>query len=159
MTVLLDTNLLTRAAQPEHQQHNLARDAVKALKARGETLCLASQNLYEFWVVSTRPMDKNGLGVTSDRARVLLNDLKQAYEILDETPAVRPAWEALVVQHDVKGKSAHDARLVAVMQVHGVSTLLTFNKRHFARYSEISVLTPEDVVARIAGETDVLDGE
>ena len=31
------------------------------------------------------------------------------------------------------GKQVHDARLVAVCHVHGVTHLLTFNRAHFAR--------------------------
>jgi hypothetical protein len=33
----------------------------------------------------------------------------------------------------VVGKQVHDARLLAVCQVHGVTHLLTFNVSHFAR--------------------------
>jgi hypothetical protein len=43
--------------------------------------------------------------------------------LLPDTPAIYPAWEALVIQHKVSGKPAHDARLVAAMQVHGLSTV------------------------------------
>jgi predicted nucleic acid-binding protein len=47
----------------------------------------------------------------------------------------------------VKGKTAHDARLVAAMRRHGVNRLLTFNASHFARFAGITVLTPEGVLA------------
>ncbi len=43
--------------------------------------------------------------------------------------------------HDVKGKTAHDARPVAAMRRHGLSRLLTFNASHFARFDGIAVLT------------------
>ena len=62
MTILLDTNILTRAAQPHHPMHQPAVDAVATLRQRGEALYLAPQNLYEFWVVATRPPGENGLG-------------------------------------------------------------------------------------------------
>ncbi len=59
-------------------------------------------------------------------------------------------WERLVRAHDVKGKAAHDARLVAAMCLHGLTHILTFNASDFARYPDITVLTPEQVLASMA---------
>ncbi len=50
-----------------------------------------------------------------------------------ETPDIYPAWKALVGALRVIGKQVHDARLVAVCHVHGVTHLLTFNVAHFVR--------------------------
>lgn len=55
MTVLLDTNLLTRPLEPAHPHHKPAVDALAALLAAGEDVCIVPQNLYEFYVVATRP--------------------------------------------------------------------------------------------------------
>jgi predicted nucleic acid-binding protein len=46
----------------------------------------------------------------------------------------------LVRQHDVMGKSAHDARLVAAMRRHDLQHLLTFNVTDFQRYGGIELL-------------------
>lgn len=54
--------------------------------------------------------------------------------------------EQLVIQHQVQGKNAHDARLVAAMLVHRIARLLTFNKADFARYSAIVAMSPQDVI-------------
>jgi predicted nucleic acid-binding protein len=67
--------------------------------------------------------------------------------LLPETPALYQAWENLVTQHQVSGKPAHDARLVAAMQVHGLTAILTFDKAGFSRYPGIEVLHPADVIA------------
>ena len=45
------------------------------------------------------------------------------------------ALERVVVDYDVKGKNAHDARLVAAMLRQDVSHLLTFNDQDFAALS------------------------
>jgi len=66
---------------------------------------------------------------------------------LPETPAIYPAWEALVIQHQVMGKAAHDARLVAAMRVHGLTAILTFDRGGFSRYPGIEVIHPEQVKA------------
>ncbi len=44
--------------------------------------------------------------------------------------------------HEVKGAKVHDARLVAIMQTHGVQQLPTFNTVDFGRYAGIVALHP-----------------
>jgi predicted nucleic acid-binding protein len=144
MSTLLDTNLLLRSTQPTHPQWQPATDAVNALLAQGEQLCLVPQNLYEYWVVCTRPIAQNGLGMTAAEAEVKIAEHKQLFSILNDTPAILPEWERLVTQHQVLGKNAHDARLVAAMLVHGIDRILTFNTQDFQRYPGIVVLSPQD---------------
>jgi predicted nucleic acid-binding protein len=57
--------------------------------------------------------------------------------------AIFDLWRELIVQYDVRGKTAHDARLVAEMHRHGLSRLITFNAQHFARFSGIDVVHPD----------------
>src|SRR5438270_13234770 len=121
MSTLLDTNILTRMAKPTDPMHRAAVDATDHLGRSGERLCLVPQNLYEFWVVATRPLAQNGLGLTVTEAQAELIKLKQLFVLLDDTAAILSEWERLVNQHQVIGKSAHDARLVAAMNVHGLS--------------------------------------
>jgi predicted nucleic acid-binding protein len=147
MSTLLDTNILTRAAQPGHPMHRPAVDAVAELSRQGEVLCIVPQNLYEFWVVSTRPIAQNGLGMTPSQAQAELSHLKTLFLLLDETPAVFPRWEQLVTQYQVSGKNAHDAHLVAAMMVHGIARILTFNVGDFQRFSAITVLDPQQGIA------------
>ena len=67
--------------------------------------------------------------------------------LLPETPSIYPIWEGLVTKHQVSGKPAHDARLVAAMQVHGLTAILTFDTSGFSRYPGIKVVSPEHVRA------------
>jgi predicted nucleic acid-binding protein len=145
MKILLDTNILTRSAEPSHPQHGLAVRSVSSLRTRGDTLFLLPQNLYEFWVVATRPHGENGFGMNAQAAAERLKLLKRSFTVLEETPQVFATWEVLVVQNSAKGKSAHDTRLVAGMKVNGLAGILTFNEEHFGRYGGITVLTPAGV--------------
>ncbi len=147
MSTLLDTNLLSRSAQPLHPMHQQAVDAIAALRLQGEDLCLVPQNFYEFWVVCTRPVAQNGLGLTPAEAQAEITKLKSLFTVLDDTPAIFAEWEQLVVAHQVSGKNAHDARLVAAMKVHGIGRILTFNPADFKRYPGITVLSPQDVLS------------
>jgi predicted nucleic-acid-binding protein len=65
MEYLTDTNLLVRAAQDGHAMQDVALSAIEALLDEGQELFLARQNLVEFWVVATRPVERNGLGMTA----------------------------------------------------------------------------------------------
>ena len=142
MNVLIDTNILTRMAQPGHVQQRPALDASDALQQAGDVLCLVPQILYEFWVVATRPAAVNGLGLPVARVAAEVIRLKTIFPLLSDTPSIFGEWERLVTAHQVVGKHAHDARIVAAMTVHGITHLLTFNKQDFSRYSGITSLDP-----------------
>jgi len=85
--------------------------------------------------------------MTTTEAASELERIKGMFLFLPETPAIYPAWEALVVQHQVIGKPAHDARLIAAMQVHGLTAILTFDRTGFSRYPGVEVIHPEQVKA------------
>lgn len=146
MKILLDTNILSRIAEPGHRMHQEAEDAVKALRAQRHALCVVPQNFYEFWSVCTRPLAANGLGKTPAEAATELVKIRAGFTLIDDVPALLPTWESLVATHSIVGKNAHDARLVAAMLVHGLTHLLTFNDKDFRPYP-ITVWTPDDVLA------------
>jgi predicted nucleic acid-binding protein len=145
MNVLLDTNILARMAQPAHSHHLVAHAAVAGLVSRGDTPCLVPQVLYEFWVVATRPLAVNGLGLTPSQADAELSRVLGLYTFLPDNPAIYPEWRRLVTAHLVIGKNGHDARLVAAMLVHGLTHLLTFNIADFTRFSGITALSPSSL--------------
>jgi predicted nucleic acid-binding protein len=146
MSTLVDTSILTGSARPGHPTHVPATEAVDRLTRQGEQLCLVPQNLYEFWVVATRPIGQNGLGLSASETAAKVARYKQVFIVYDDVPAILPAWENLVTSYGVLGKNAHDARLVAAMAVHGIGRILTFNSRDFQRYAGITVVTPDDIL-------------
>jgi len=150
MKVLLDTNILTRLIEPGHAMHPDALNSTRVLGLQGHSLCIVPQNLYEFWVVCTRPLASNGLGKSVAECTADIAGLKGLFALLDDTPALYPTWEQLVTANAVVGKNAHDARLVAAMQVHGITHLLTFNDADFRRFTAITVFTPTHVLAPTA---------
>jgi predicted nucleic acid-binding protein len=129
----------------------MADGAIQLLPRRGRELYIVPQNLVEVWVVATRPVSSNGLGMTIERAASELARLKSLFHFLADTPAVHLVWEALVIQHRVSGKPAHDARLVAAMLVHGLTSILTFDREGFGRYAGIEVVHPADVISSSVG--------
>lgn len=145
--MLVDTNVLVRTLQPHHPLYIAADRALRLLPEQGRELHVAAQNLIELWTVVTRPLGENGLGMAPVAAIAELERIKGMFLFLPDTPAIYPAWEALVAKHLVSGKLSHDARLVAAMQVHGITAILTFDKTGFSRYPGIEVVHPEEVTA------------
>jgi predicted nucleic acid-binding protein len=130
---LIDTTILGRLANATDVQHAVAARAVLELHRRGEVLNLTPQVLVEFRNVVTRPVAVNGLGLSIVDAEAQAAIFEARLPLLAETPAVYPAWKALVGALGIIGKQVHDARLVAVCQIYGVTHVLTFNVTHFVR--------------------------
>jgi predicted nucleic acid-binding protein len=145
--LLIDTSTLLRTLQVRHPQYEAAVRAFETLPARGRELHIVPQNLVELWVVATRPVPQNGLGLSTTEAAAELMRLKRMFPLLPDTPAIFSVWESLVIQYRVSGKPAHDARLVAAMQVHGLTAILTFDRTGFSRYAGIEVVHPVDGAA------------
>jgi predicted nucleic acid-binding protein len=142
MSFLVDTNILLRSADPTHSMHADAVTATNILLEGEENVCIIPQNLIEFWNVYTRPVDKNGLGHTPTEAAAEVNRLKGLFLLLPDTLAIYSEWERLVLTYGVRGVNVHDARLVAAMVVHGLTHILTFNTKDFARYAEVTAVHP-----------------
>ena len=77
-----------------------------------------------------------------------LDDISKFFSCLPEPPDIADEWRRVVEKHDVLGKQAHDARLVALMLAHDVIHLVTLNPGDFARYTEITSITPQEIVAQ-----------
>jgi predicted nucleic acid-binding protein len=144
MSVLVDTNILLRRVQPDHVHHALAIDSVARLLTAGEHVHFTLQNISEFWNVMTRPITANGLGFSPTFALSEVAKIEAALTLLPDSPAVYAEWRRLVATHAVRGAKVHDARLVALMNVHSVRRILTFNTGDFARF-EIEALHPSAV--------------
>jgi predicted nucleic acid-binding protein len=145
MSIQLDTNILTRLSQPTDPAHGVAQAAVAKLASAGQDFGIVPLNLYEWWTVATRPIANNGLGLSVQEAHGEIVRLTGLFPLRPDDPAIVGVWEALVVAHDCKGKVAHDARLVAAMQTHGLNEILTFNTADFARFPGIVAIHPSTV--------------
>ena len=154
MAHLVDTNVLLRRRDINHSQFQAADEAVTRLQNRRERLCVARQNLIEFRNVASRPLNKNGLGLSAADADLDLDVAESEFDCLPEDDRVYTVWRELIAAKGVSGKQVHDARLVAYMLVYGVTHILTFNGSDFERYTMllpeigagIVIVQPNDVV-------------
>ena len=142
---LIDTNILLRILKPNNPEFYLLRSLLNFFYRNGTQLFYASQNLIEFWNVLTRPINQNGYGLTAAEADKEAKRIEKTFLFLKDTEAIHDEWRKLVVTYSVSGAKVHDAHLVAVMKVYGVSHVLTLNVRDFTRYKEITAVHPTQI--------------
>ncbi|MDA8376677.1 MAG: type II toxin-antitoxin system VapC family toxin [Planctomycetia bacterium] len=143
MKILLDTNVIVglsiKGSQP------ILAKAIKKMRARGDEMFIVPQVIYEFWVVATRPEEKNGLGLRTEAVASLVDKIQDTFKLLDDSTKVYYQWFSLVKEKSVSGKPAHDARLVAAMAVHGLDAILTQNGNDFKKYNGMQILNPKNL--------------
>ena len=145
MSVLVDTNVLVFATQQGHPLRQECVQAIERVIAKGISLYLLPQNIAEFWNVCTRPIERNGLGLTPRDTNQRLNQIDSFATILHDSQATYARWRELLVKHEVKGIQVFDARIAAAVQVHSIKRILTYNPRDFGRYDGIVAIGPADV--------------
>ena len=146
MLWVVDSNILLRLAEPAHAMHADALAASSALLGAGEIVHTLPQNIAEFWNVCTRPLDKNGLGLTPAQTDAEVTRLEMLFPVLLDNASIYAEWRQLVVKHAVSGVQVHDARIAAAIRTHGVTHLMTFNDKDFKRYQNITAMTPAEVI-------------
>ncbi len=144
MSVLVDTNVLLRRLEPRHAHHRDALAAPDRLIESGEAVHVAAQNVAEFWASATRAPAQNGLGLSVAAAAAAVDRIEQTFVLLPDDPTIYEYWKRLTTMHQVSGNRVYDVRLVAVVLVHGIGRILTFNVADFAGYG-VSVLHPSAV--------------
>jgi predicted nucleic acid-binding protein len=142
---LVDSNILLRWVKSDHSDYSHIVSAMDAILKRDGALCYTSQNVAEFWNACTRPVDRNGYGLSPQETDFRARLFEERLRLLPDSIAVHEEWRKLLVTHSVSGVQVHDARLVAAMRVHGVKRILTFNGQDFARYTDIEAIHPRTI--------------
>lgn len=144
---LVDTNILLRITRRSDPQHKLVDTALAHLAGQGTTLHYTHQNIAEFWNAMTRPVERNGLGLSVGETEREVRAIEAGMSLLPDNEAVYREWRRIVLKHSVSGVQVYDARLAAAMYVHGVSHILTLNVADFGRFDGVTALHPDSVKA------------
>ena len=142
VSCLVDTNILLRISRRSDPEHMLVDTALARLAGQGTTLFYAPQNIAELWNAMTRPVARNGLGLTVADADRFVQAIESGMSLLPDNEAVYREWRRIVVQYGVSGVQVHDARLAAAMYVHHVDHLLTLNVADFSRFTGLTAVHP-----------------
>ncbi|SRR6266851_528793 len=144
---LVDSNVLLRWIKPDDRDYPLVVSAIEIALQNDAVLCYTSQNVGEFWNTCTRPLERNGYGLSPQEADRRAAIFERKLRLLPDSLAVHQEWRRLLVTHNVSGVQVHDARLAAAMRVHAVKRVLTFNEKDFARYPGIEAVHPRSLAA------------
>jgi predicted nucleic acid-binding protein len=93
---LLDTNILLRMSKRDDPHYAMISGALHALVAQGARFCFTSQNLGEFWNASTRPLDRNGFGLSIAETDRIARVIERDFEFLPDSRYVHDRWRQLL---------------------------------------------------------------
>src|SRR5437879_12803924 len=110
---LVDTSILLRITRRSDPQHRIVDTALARLAGQGATLYYTHQNIAELWNAMTRPVARNGLGLTAAEAEREVQAIESGMSLLPDSEAVYREWRKIVVQSGVSGGQGHDAPLAA----------------------------------------------
>jgi len=125
-----------------HAHHLAVGLAISELRKQELDVYISWQSLYEFLAVATRLPANQGLGWIQSQAVAGLNQVRSSVIVLFDTPLIANRLTEIVQAYSVVGKSVHDARLVATIDVAKINTILTINAKDFRRYHNITVIDP-----------------
>lgn len=140
---LLDTNVLIYALDPTSTFHPACHALLERTKTAGAGLCIAPQNLAEFYAIVTNSR-RVPTPRTSDEAVAVVEQFleRPGLELLPVPTDVVARWITLLRRHAVVGGDLFDIQLVATMLGNGITRIYTFNRDDFAPFTELEVLTP-----------------
>jgi predicted nucleic acid-binding protein len=113
---LLDSNILLRISKSDDPQHAAISYALHALVGHGVRLCYTSQTLAEFWNASTRPLDKNGFGLSVAETDRLARVIERDFEFLPDSREVHDGWRSLLVAHNTDALMAFVSSIPPIYQ-------------------------------------------
>jgi predicted nucleic acid-binding protein len=148
MKYLVDTGILLRLINRQDARHEDVKGAVRRIRERGHQIATTTQNLREFWNVTTRPSSaRGGLGKTAAQAARRLAALERIFHVLQESEQTFAIWKGFVSGAEVLGVQVHDANVAAIGIANGCSVLITLNPADFSRFMPLEVRTPAEVLA------------
>lgn len=131
---LPETSCLVAALSAWHEHHERAASEIEQRRSHGEPMLLAAPSLIETYAVLTRL--PRGQRLPPRVVIALLDDqfIAQARVIALDSEAYL-ALLRRASRDGVAGGPVYDAVIAACARAANVSTLLTFNERHFARFA------------------------
>jgi predicted nucleic acid-binding protein len=143
---LLDTNILIYALDPTSAYYPACGALLERTKAAGADLCVAPQNLAEFYAITTNARRVPVPRKPAEALAVVEQFLERpGLELLPVPADIVSRWIALVRRHPVAGGDLFDLQLVATMLANGVTRIYTYNRDDFVPFTELEVIIPTEV--------------
>ena len=136
-----DTNVLLAATDRSREHHAEAWELLQAAGEGKTVLAISGQIIREYLVVSTRPVEVNGLGLAVEDALKNIDVFtRPPFLVCEESERVARRLRELVQTHRLTGKRIHDGNIVATMLAEGIDRLITENEGDFASFEEIEAV-------------------
>jgi toxin-antitoxin system PIN domain toxin len=133
---LLDTNVLVYALFPAMPDHAASRALLDRAKAADANLCVATQNLIEFFAVVTDARRVTQVKTPDEALQAIDDFLSQpGLKLLPVPSDLIALWSQLIRQSSATKKRAFDTQLVATMLGSSVTRIYTFNLSDFQVFS------------------------
>jgi predicted nucleic acid-binding protein len=101
VSCLVDTNILLRMTRRSDPQHKAVDLALAYLAGQGTGLYYTHQNVAEFWNAMTRPVDRNGLGLSIGETEREVRAIEAGMNLLPDNETVYREWRRIVVSNGV----------------------------------------------------------
>jgi hypothetical protein len=85
---LVDTNILLRISRRADPQYKLVDSALAKLALAATALHFTHQNIAELWNTMTRPVNRNGFGLTVTEAEREVRVIEMGMSLLSDSEAV-----------------------------------------------------------------------
>ncbi len=106
---LVDTNILLRITRRSDPQHKVVDTALARLAGQGTALHFTHQNIAELWNAMTRPVTRNGLGLTAAEAEREVRAIENGMSLLPDSEAVYREWRRIFREYGVGSTGARRA--------------------------------------------------
>ncbi|MBX7073757.1 MAG: PIN domain-containing protein [Pirellulales bacterium] len=140
---LVDTNVLVYAYFQDSEHFEASRTLLEAAQNENAGLCVAPQNLFEFFATVTNARRVSQAKSCEEALKAIEEILSlPGMELLVVPADVVSRWADLIRQAPVAAKRSFDHQLAATMLANGVLRIFTFNVSDFRAISSIEAVTP-----------------
>jgi predicted nucleic acid-binding protein len=142
--LFVDTNILIFATNSTSPWHLPATNALQEARHLGVELIISPQVIREYLAAATR---FSSSATPLPLAAILTNVriFQTNFQLVEDNALVSAKLIDLISQITVGGKQIHDANVVATMQVHNITHLLTHNLADFVRFAHFITVLPLSV--------------
>lgn len=134
--VFIDTNILIFATSSTSPFNVDARNMLKQFLLNGDELVINTQVLREYMCNMTEYQFDTRDAIERNVERF------QQMTVVSDGMNIFQRWLQLVQQFRVSGKAVYDCNIVATMIENGVTEILTYNVKDFARYHSLVTVLP-----------------
>jgi predicted nucleic acid-binding protein len=147
--LFIDTNILVYASLEDFEpiKYTNSVEILRRLVENRHPVFISTQIIREFLSVSTnKKFLKSPLSIKDANRKV--KELIENFEVLNIDIETIDRLMKIAEKHQISGKNIHDAAISAAMLENEIKHILTYNKKDFEIYKEITIHSPEELLSK-----------